>query len=239
MNSILAAILLCVTLPLSGFVSSAWAVPKNDILLVQSGFFPFDATTTVQQAFNGFSYFSRVTWQVYYDINNKKIVEARGYFDMDKIRTRIDSQTCVTRAGTLVGLTDTEPFLIIQFRPDFIKQRAQLIYSGIWGLYNDAKLDDTDLLWAKALVTNELPSPTPLCNMSLDQLSPLDQLAIQETPVQDPGAPADAKPMTQTPDGTPRVASDPKPVPTAAPKSAIEATKKRQEGVPTPTTTGR
>lgn len=235
MNRILTAIILTVC---GAFVAPAlWAMPKNDIQLAQTGYFPFDATTTVQQAFNGFSYFSRVTWQVYYDINDKKIVEARGYFDMGKIRTRIDSQTCVTRAGTLVGLTDTEPFLIIQFRPDFTKQRVQLIYSGIWGLFNEGKLDDTDLLWAKALITNELPSPTPLCNMSLDQISPLDQLAIQESPVEDPGAPATAKP--ETPSGTPRLASDPQPVPAAPPKSAIDATKKSQESAPTPTHTGR
>ena len=238
MTRILAALLLAGAVALCA--TTLRAVPKNDILLAQTSRFPFDATMTVQQAFDGFSYFSRVTWQVYYDINDKKIVEARGYFDMAKVRSRIDDQTCVTKAGTLVGLTDTEPFLIIQFRPDFNKQRATVIYSGVWGLYNDGKLDDTDLLWAKALVTNELPSPAPLCNMGLDQLSPLDNLAIQESPVEDPGAPATpAKPVTDTPKGTPRVAPDPKPVPAAAPKSATEATKKSQESAPTPTYTGR
>lgn len=220
-----------------GLAAAAQAMPLNDIQMVQKARFPFDATMTVQEAMDRYSYFSRVTWAVYYDINNKKVVEARGYFDMNKIKTRTDTATCVTRAGNYVGLSDGQPFLILQYRPDFLKQRAELFYSGLWGLYDNARLDDTDLLWAKALVTDELPSPTPLCNMALDQLSPQDQLAIQESPVHDPGAPV---PEKQTPEGTPRVSPDHTPQSVQpAPKSAAATAKQASETPPTPTKTGR
>jgi hypothetical protein len=214
----------------------ARAMPLNDIQLAQAARFPFDATLTVKDAMEKYSYFSRVTWQVYYDINDKKVVEVRGYYDMAKIRTRTDQATCVTRAGVFVGLTDAQPFMILQYRPDFLKQRAELIYSGLWGLYDDQRLDDPDMLWAKALVTDELPSPTPLCSMNLDQISPLDQLAIQEEPVHDPGS---AVPK-QTPQGTPRSApATPKGQTGPTPKSAAATAKQIQDNPPTPTKTGR
>lgn len=218
-------------------VRSAQAMPLNDVQLAQAAHFPFDATLTVKDAMEKYSYFSRVTWQVYYDINDKKVVEVRGYYDMAKIKTRTDASTCVTRAGVFVGLTDAQPFMILQYRPDFLKQRAELVYSGLWGLTGDQRLDDPDLLWAKALVTDELPSPTPLCNMNLDQISPMDQLAIQEEPVADPGAPA---PPKQTPQGTPRTApATPKGQTGPTPKSAAATAKQIQDNPPTPTKTGR
>ncbi|MBI4804263.1 MAG: hypothetical protein HY795_03415 [Desulfovibrio sp.] len=219
------------------WAQAALAVPLNDVQLAQAARFPFDTTLTVKEAMERYSYFERVTWQVYYDINNRKVVEVRGYYNMAKVKTRTDSATCVTREGTFVGLTDTQAFMILQYRPDFIKQRAELVYSGIWGLYDDQRLDDPDLLWAKALVTDELPSPTPLCNMKLDQISPLDQLAIQEEPVHDPGATAPAK---QTPQGTPRASpATPKGQTGPTPKSAAATAKQIQDNPPTPTKTGR
>ncbi|MFZ5427982.1 MAG: hypothetical protein ACOZEN_13485 [Thermodesulfobacteriota bacterium] len=226
-----------ILLILSLLAGQAHAMPLNDVQLAQNAKFPFDSTMTVKEAMDGYYYFNRVTWQVYYDINNRKVVEARGYYDMAKIKTRTDQSTCVDRAGTFVGLTEGQPFYILQYRPDFTKQKAELIYSGLWGLHDDGRLDDPDLLWAKALVTGELPSPTPLCDMKVDQLSPQDQLAIQEEPVHDPGAP---KPPTQTPEGTPRVAPDEAKQPVGpAPKSAAQTAKKIQEEPPTPTKAGR
>jgi len=215
----------------------ARAMPLNDIQLAQGSRFPFDSTMTVKEAMDSFWYFNRVTWQVYYDINNRKVVEARGYFDMAKIKTRTDQSTCVTKAGVSVGLNDGQPFYILQYRPDFVKQKAEMIYSGLWGLYDEGRLDDQDLLWAKAIVTGELPSPTPLCNMKLDQLSAEDDLAIQEAPVTDPGAP---KPATQTPKGTPRMAPDEAKDPVQPKtKSAEDVAKQKQEQPPVPTKTTR
>ncbi|GFK95761.1 hypothetical protein NNJEOMEG_03629 [Fundidesulfovibrio magnetotacticus] len=219
------------------------AMPKNDIQLVQSARFPFDTTLTVKQAMERYFYFSNITWSVSYDVTGRKVVEARGYFDMAKVRTRTDPSTCVNRAGVSVGLNPGQPFMVLQYRPDFLGQTAQLFYSGLWELHDEARLDDPDLLWAKALVTDELPSPVPLCDMPLDQISPLDQLAIQEAPVVDPGAPAAdpaAEAKTQTPQGTPRVSPDAtkSPLPPAV-QPASDVAKKAKETPPTPTSTGR
>lgn len=206
-------------------------MPLNDIQLAQASRFHFDSTLTVKEALDRYSLFSRVTWQVMYDEKNRKVVEARGYFDMAKIATRTDSSTCVNTQGVYVGLTDDGPFYILQFRPDFLKQKAAIIYSGVWGLHGGGRLADPDMLWAKALVTDELPSPTPLCAMPLAELSPADKLAIQEAPVTDPDA--------DKPVAPPREAPDPAKTPAPPAKSAVEATKKSQETPPTPTTTGR
>jgi len=198
-----------------------------------------------------YSYFERVTWSVAYDITGRKVVEARGYFNMAKVKTRTDPSTCVTSAGESVGLNPGQPFMVLQYRPDFTKQTAQLFYSGLWELHGEARLDDPDLLWAKALVTDELPSPVPLCAMPLDQMSPLDQLAIQEAPVTDPGPPAaegqtpeagaaPAAGAAQTPSGTARVAPDQSksPLPPTV-KSAGDVAKQAKDAPPTPTSTGR
>jgi len=216
---------------------AALAMPLNDVQIVQNARFPFDATLTVKQAMERYFYFERVTWSVAYDIQGRKVVEARGYFNMAKVKTRTDPATCVDRAGTSRGLNPGQPFMVLQYRPDFVKQTAQLFYSGLWELHGEARLDDPDLLWAKALVTDELPSPVPLCDMPLDQMSPQDQLAIQESPVTDPGAPpADG----QTPGGAPRVAPDAsKAALPPSVKSAGDVAKKAGETPPTPTSTGR
>jgi hypothetical protein len=222
------AALLALALAVPGQVP---AMPLNDIQLAQASRFTFDSTLTVKEALERYSLFSRVTWQVLFDEKNRKVVEARGYFDMDKIATRTDSATCVNAQGVYVGLTDNGPFYILQFRPDFLKQKAAIIYSGVWGLHGGGRLADPDMLWAKALVTDELPSPTPLCAMPLSELSPADRLAIQEAPVTDPDG--------DKPVAPPREAPDPAPTPPPPAKSAPEATRKSQETPPTPTTTGR
>ena len=232
--------------------TQAFAVPLNDVQLAQEGRFPFDQTLTVRQAMERFFYFSRVTWSVYYDINDKKVVEARGYFDMAKIKTRTDAATCVNRAGTFVGLTDSQPFMILQFRPDFIKQRATLIYSGLWGLFDEGRLDDPDLLWAKALVTGELPSPAPLCNMAVNQISSQDRLALEEQPVVDPKAPQQdeqpapgttpgsfAAPQPAAQNGAGRLSPGKTKPADPTPKSATENATQAKSAPPTPTQTGR
>lgn len=225
--ALLAALWACLACP---GVREAQGIPLDDVRLAQRTLFPFDNTATIQEVMAAYSYFSNVVWKLSYDANNRKVVEARGYFDMAKVAQRTDAATCVNARGVSVGLTDDSPFLILQFRPDFTRQKATLVYCGVWGLHGGGRLDDVDFLWAKALVSDELPSPAPLCAMGLDELSPADKLAIQQTPAADSGGDES---------GPPRQAPAPSPSPPPPAKSAIEATSKSQGTPPTPTKTTR
>jgi hypothetical protein len=141
----------------------ALAVPKNDILIVQTAFFDFDSTKTIQDIMNAYSFFTKVDWLEYRDKQGNKVVEARGYFDLNKIKFRVNTESCTQGEAGFTGLTTTKPYLCLQYRPDFLKQRCTLLGVSVKDLSGGKEIADPNLVWAMSLFTNELPDASIFC----------------------------------------------------------------------------